>query len=179
MAIGLWNALGRARPKGLLHPRPTARGMGTAAVRRTSRGGACVKRYGPRFTLNDDDYDEVLSAGEAPANMSAYKTGSRASPTESHRITCHDARASHPLPHQLLVDGPGEANSEPGTRPGRRPSIRVTPRMKAVRKATARHSTAAAAPAAASTRQQHRGGARLSRTQRPLWSRRLRCGWLW
>ena len=35
--------------------------MGTAAVRRTSRRGTCVKRYGPRSTLNDDDYDEVLS----------------------------------------------------------------------------------------------------------------------
>ena len=50
------------------------RGMGTAAVRRTSRRGTCVKRYGPRSTLKDDDAMTKSSpTGEAPANVSAYK----------------------------------------------------------------------------------------------------------
>ena len=84
-----WGALGRkvssirGRPVGQVVETPQV----SCCCAPSLPPGACVKRYGPRSTLNDDDYDKVLSAGEAPANVSAYKTGSRASHPESPRIT--------------------------------------------------------------------------------------------
>ena len=62
-----------------------------------------ARRYGPRSTLDDDDYDKVLSPGEAPVNVAAYKTGSRAFTAESPRIT--RARRSTLGPNRAVTDG--------------------------------------------------------------------------
>ena len=77
--------------------------MGTAAVRRTSRRGTCVKRYGLRSTLTDDDYDEVLShrggAGERVGIQKQAREPTQQNHTESHYVafcstTDHKPRAT-------------------------------------------------------------------------------------
>ena len=65
-----------------------------------------MKRYGPRSTLNDDDYDKVLSAGEAPANVSAYIREGMVGAESYFCLTVLDGAMAAKFCPELLVGAP-------------------------------------------------------------------------